>query len=137
VITVAWSPDGKRIASGSWDTTVQVWNAADGSHVYTYKGHSDTVNAVAWSPNGEYIASGSGDKTVQVWNAADGSHIYTYKGHTYEEINPLSTGVNIVAWSPDGSRLASTALFGDYPYRDTTVHVWDLEGHDVYAYKGA
>ncbi len=71
VTTVAWSPllDSNHIASGSVDSTVQVWNATDGSQVYTYKGHTDVVEAVAWSPDGKYIASGSSDKTVQVWNA--------------------------------------------------------------------
>jgi WD40 repeat protein len=66
---VAWSPDGQRIASGSLDNTVQVWNASDGSRVFTYKGHSDDVLSVAWSPDGQRIASGSSDKTVQVWQA--------------------------------------------------------------------
>jgi len=47
VYGVAWSPDGIRIASASLDKTVQVWNATDDSHVYTYRAHSDTVNAVA------------------------------------------------------------------------------------------
>ncbi len=64
---MAWSPDGRRIASGSSDETVQVWNAADGSHVYTYRGHSDFVKAVAWSPDGTRIASASHDQMVQVW----------------------------------------------------------------------
>jgi WD domain, G-beta repeat len=67
VNAVAWSPDGKRIASRSDDGTVQVWNAADGSQVYTYRGHAGySVDAVAWSPDGKRIASGSADKTVQV-----------------------------------------------------------------------
>jgi WD40 repeat protein len=69
VNAVAWSPDGKRIASGSSDGTVQVWNAGDGGHVYTYRRHTGIVNAVAWSPDGKYIASGS-DDTVQVWQAS-------------------------------------------------------------------
>jgi WD40 repeat protein len=70
VRAVAWSPDGKHIASsGSWETTVQVWNATDGSHVSTYKGHTNTVRAVAWSPDGKRIASASWDGTVQVWEA--------------------------------------------------------------------
>ncbi len=69
---IAWSPDSKRIASGSDDKTVQVWNASDGSTVYTYRGHSESVNAVAWSPDGARIASGSQtgslfEHTVQVW----------------------------------------------------------------------
>ena len=66
VLSVAWSPDGKRIVSGSSDETVQVWNANDGSNVFTYTGHSSSVDAVAWSPDGNYIASGSYDKTMQV-----------------------------------------------------------------------
>jgi len=70
VFAVAWSPDGKRIASGSGDGTVQVWDAADGSNVYTYKGHPDYVESVAWSPNDKHIASGSYDRTVQVWVAS-------------------------------------------------------------------
>jgi len=69
VYAVIWSPDSKRIASGGTDGTVQVWNAADGSHVFTYRGHSDVVEAVAWSPDGKRIASASDDNTVQVWEA--------------------------------------------------------------------
>jgi WD40 repeat protein len=69
VTAVAWSPDGTRIASGSADKTVQVWDAADGGHVFTYWGHSDVVSALAWSPDGTRIASGSDDHTVQVWVA--------------------------------------------------------------------
>ena len=69
VFAVAWSPDGKRIASAGGDTTVQVWSATTGANVFTYKGHSDAVYTVAWSPDGKYIASGSWDKTVQVWKA--------------------------------------------------------------------
>ncbi len=67
---MAWSPDGKRIASGSYDSTVQVWNATDGSNVYIYKGHPDSVDSVVWSPDGKRIASGSRDNTVQVWVAS-------------------------------------------------------------------
>jgi eukaryotic-like serine/threonine-protein kinase len=67
--TVMWSSDGRRIASGSEDGTVQVWDATNGGNVYTYHGHSSTVYAVAWSPDSKRIASGRGDETVQVWQA--------------------------------------------------------------------
>jgi hypothetical protein len=124
---VAWSPNSKRIASGSDDNTVQVWDAANGGHVYTYQGHSNSVQAVAWSPGGPRIASGGGDEsghdfTVQVWDAADGGHVYTYRGH--------SGVVNAVAWSPDGKRIASGS-------NDKTVKAWDaVDGGHVYTYQG-
>jgi WD40 repeat protein len=70
VTAISWSPDGRYIASGSWDHTVQVWNAKTGQPLVIYRGHSDNVDALAWSPDGRLIASGSWDRTVQVWQAA-------------------------------------------------------------------
>jgi WD40 repeat protein len=68
VNAVAWSPDGKRIASGSQDKTVQVWDASSSNTLLTYRGHSyAAVSSVGWSPDGKRIASGSWDGTVQVW----------------------------------------------------------------------
>src|SRR5207245_2223246 len=78
--SVAWSPDSKRIASVSHETTVSVWEAADGTHLLAYRGHTGYVLAVAWSPDGKCIASAGLDKTVQVWDAADGGHLFTYRG---------------------------------------------------------
>ncbi len=69
VWAVAWSPDGKYIASGGEDSLVQVWDVATGEHLLTYTGHSDGVWTVAWSPDGQWIASGGADRTVQVWQA--------------------------------------------------------------------
>ncbi len=122
VYAVSWSPDGKRIASGSRDVTVQVWDVANGGHVYTYTGHTDSVLSVAWSPDGKRIASASYDKTVQIWNAADGGNAYTYKGHT--DI------VRSAAWSPDGKRVASASY-------DKTVQIWNTtDGSQIYTYTG-
>ena len=99
VTAAAWSPDGARIASGSWDTTVQVWDATTVAHPRIYRGHTDWVNTVAWSPDGQLLASGSEDGTGQIWEAATlhlVAHYHLPKGM-----------VQAISWSPDGSRLAS------------------------------
>ncbi len=126
VLAAAWSPDGYRIASGSTDNTVQVWDAATGGHPRTYRGHKDWVQAVAWSPNGQYIASGgsfyrgAGDRTAQVWEAATGYHIFTFYEHT--------GAVSSIAWSPDGNRIASSSY-------DRSVRIWDaFSGSNVVIY---
>jgi len=123
VNAVAWSPDGKRIASGSDDHTAQVWDATTGDRLFTYRDHSDGVNTVAWSPIGRYIASGSQDRTLQVWNADTGKNIATYPGH--------SKGVYAVVWSPDGKRLASGDASGKVRVCDATTgdHPYSYPGH--------
>ncbi len=133
VRAVAWSPNGKRIASGSGDKTVQVWDAINGGHVYIYRGHSNApqygVLAVAWSPDGKCIASGSDDRTVQVWDAANGGHVFTYRGH--------SDYVSAVTWSPDGKRIASGSGGPNRGGDDHTVQVWDAaDGGHVFTYRG-
>jgi WD40 repeat protein len=69
VYTLSWSPDGKHVASGGKDGTVQIWDATTGNSVFIYRGHSAGVTSVAWSPDGTSIASASEDKTVKVWVA--------------------------------------------------------------------
>lgn len=124
VFGIGWSPDGKRIVSGSGDRTAQVWGATDGSNVLTYTEHKNTVTAVAWSPDGKRIASASDDATVQIWDAITGKIIQIFRGHVGD--------VHSVSWSPDGAHLATGG-------NDQTVHVWDaLNGQTqpVFVYHG-
>jgi WD40 repeat protein len=68
VTSVSFSPDGKRIVSGSFDRTVKVWDAQTGEELLTLKGHSGNVRSVSFSPDGKRIVSGSSDETVKVWD---------------------------------------------------------------------
>lgn len=111
LLGLAWSPNGKFIATGSAGIgTVQVLNAQTRTVGVTYTGHNDGISMLAWSPDSKRIASASYDQTVQIWDAATGKTLVTYTGH--------QGAVLSVAWSPDGNRIVS----GSY---DQTVKTWD------------
>ena len=112
VRSIAFSPDGKTLASGSWDDTVRLWNVETREHQRTLKGHTDWVESVAFSPDGKLLASGSLDKTVHLWDAVTGRHLETLTGHT--------AGVKSVAFSPNGDTLASGGF-------DKTVRLWNTD----------
>src|SRR5260370_12065072 len=69
IYSVCFSPDGKRLASGSEDKTVKVWDADTGKEVLTLKGHTNRVFSVCFSPHGKPLASASQDTTVKVWDS--------------------------------------------------------------------
>ncbi len=122
-LSIQWlsRPDGKRLATGSADRTVKLWDADTGQEMLTLKGgsgaantistppavgsftmltlrgHLAAINSVVFSPDGKRLATGSDDRTVKLWDAATGREIFTLRGH--------ADAINSVAFSPDGKRL--------------------------------
>ncbi|KAJ5471551.1 hypothetical protein N7530_008908 [Penicillium desertorum] len=123
VSSVAFSPQGGLLASGSYDKTIRIWDTATGALRLILNGHLGLVESVAFSPDGQRLVSGSEDKTIRLWDIATGTLQQTLKGH--------SGWVSSVTFSPQGGLLAS----GSY---DKTIRIWNsitgaahhtLEGH--------
>ncbi len=119
VMSISFSPDGKSLASASFDETVKLWDTQTGQEILSLKGHSGRVVSVSFSPDGKRLASAtSGGVGVKVWNVQTGQELLSIKGHTS------------VAFSPDGKRLASGS-------ENKTVTVWNAQtGQEELLLKG-
>ena len=111
VTSVAISPDGQTLVSGSNDKTIKIWQLSTGQELRTLTGHSGWISSLAISPDGQTLVSGSWDKTIKIWQLSTGQELRTLTGH--------SAHVGSVAISPDGQTLVSGS-------GDNTIKIWEL-----------
>lgn len=120
VTLLAWSPDGKHLASSAYDNTVQIWNASDGSPVFTYRKLYDPPYALIWSPDSKRIAIAWAG--AYIWDAEDGGHEVAYRDRGADNKIFVS-----IAWSPNGQYLAGGSEDG--------VYIWNpISGRDITIY---
>ncbi|MDB5313706.1 MAG: translocation protein TolB [Gemmataceae bacterium] len=130
VYAVAFSPDGKRLATAGYDRLIKCWDIGAGTATLkqTLKDHSDTVYGLAFHPDGKLLASAAADRAVKVWDTDTGTRLYT--------LGDPADWVYAVAWSPDGKHLAAAGV-------DKSIRVWaaDRSGgklvHSVFAHEKA
>ena len=112
--SIAYSPNGCHIISGSADHTIRIWDAKTGASVGNpLEGHTSLVWAIAYSPDGCHIISGSDDNTIRIWDAKTGASVSNpLKGHTALVLS--------IAYSPDGCHIISGST-------DHTIRIWDAK----------
>jgi WD40 repeat protein len=118
---LAFSPDGKLLASTSWDTTARLWDVATGQSLFVLEGHDGVVNAAAFVPDGKTLLTGGEDGTIRLWDTAVGKPVGKIQAH-HSEKRPdgdLRKDLFSLAFSSDGKRLASAG-------RDRAVRIWEV-----------
>jgi len=111
VFSLAFSPDGERLAVGTNGNEIRLWSVNDGAPLLTCQGHTNWVHTVCFSPDGRLLASGSDDHTIRLWDGQSGRWLATLQGHT--------DWVRFVCFSPDGRWLASAG--------DHTIRLWQCD----------
>jgi WD40 repeat protein/tRNA A-37 threonylcarbamoyl transferase component Bud32 len=115
VQSVAFSPNGKKLASASDDKTVRIWDADNGKELFILRGHKESVLKLAFSPNGKLLASAGNERTIKIWDADKGVELHNLSGHKGQ--------VRHLEFSPDSNRLTSES----FDKLDKTVKVWDMK----------
>jgi hypothetical protein len=116
VYDLAFSPDGKVLATCGYDRLIKLWDVATGKELNTLKDHSDTIYGVAFSPDGQWLASGAADRAVKIWEVATGKRLHT--------LGEATDWIYAVAWSPDGQRVAAAGV-------DKSIRVWQVTADGV------
>lgn len=126
ILHLAFSPDGKLLASCGYDRVIKLWDVATKKELRVLKDHSDSVYGIAFRPDGRLLASVAADRAVKVWDVATGTRLYTLAEST--------DWVYAVAWSPDGQHLAAAGV-------DKSIRVWQASAqggrivHSVFAHE--
>ena len=115
VFAVAFSPDGKLLASGSQDRTVKIWNVASGERLYTLSDALDGITGIAFSPSGELLAAAGYDKSIHVWKIGE------KEGSLVQSLIADEDSILQIAWSPDGKTLITSSSDGSIRFRDAVT----------------
>ncbi len=117
ILALAWSPNGKHLATADATGAVRIWEVKSGKTILTYHKHTAPVRSLAWSPNGKYIASAGQDQLVRIWNALTGARVYASRR--------LSEPISRLTWQRDGRRITTLSS-------DGTMKTWDAAtGGDI------